>query len=84
MQGLKSMLLKEQQYLETICCKAEEELKSSPEECLCVSKDKHKIRYYHCTANSNGAYISSNDMELVRQLANRYFEGIYAKGLCYG
>lgn len=29
MQGLKSMLLKEQQYLETICSKAEEELKSS-------------------------------------------------------
>ena len=31
MQGLKSMLLKEQQYLETICSKAEEELKSSPD-----------------------------------------------------
>ena len=38
MQGLKSMLLKEQQYLETICCKAEEELKSSPEGCLRVLK----------------------------------------------
>lgn len=73
MKGLKSMLLKEQQYLETICSKAEEELKSSPDGCLRVSKDKHKIRYYHCTTNRNGTYISSNDMELVRQLAQKKY-----------
>ena len=73
MQGLKSMLLKEQQYLETICSKAEEELKSSPDGCLRVSKDKHKTRYYHCTTNRNGTYISSNDMELVRQLAQKKY-----------
>ena len=52
------MLLKEQQYLETICSKAEEELKSSPDGCLRVSKDN---------------YISSNDMELVRQLAQKKY-----------
>ena len=34
MKGLKSMLLKEQQYLETICSKAEEELKSSLDACV--------------------------------------------------
>lgn len=73
MKGLKSMLLKEQQYLETICSKAEEELKSSPDGCLRASKDKHKIRYYHCTTNRNGTYISSNDMELVRQLAQKKY-----------
>ena len=81
MKGLKSMLLKEQQYLETICSKAEEELKSSPDGCLRVSKDKHKIRYYHCTTNRNGTYISSNDMELVRQLAQKkYNQSILKKG----
>ena len=73
MKGLKSMLLKEQQYLETICSKAEEELKSSPDGCLRVSKDKYRIRYYHCTTNRNGTYISSNDMELVRQLAQKKY-----------
>ena len=73
MKGLKSMLLKEQQYLETICSKAEEELKSSSDGCLRVSKDKYRIRYYHCTTNRNGTYISSNDMELVRQLAQKKY-----------
>lgn len=40
---------------------------------LRVSKDKHKNSILSCTTNRNGTYISSNDMELVRQLAQKKY-----------
>ena len=57
MQGLKKMLLKEQKKLETICSKVESELKCVPEGHLRISKDKNKIRYYHCVEDNEGTYI---------------------------
>ena len=57
MQGLKKMLLKEQKELEMICSKVENELKSVPEGNLRISKDKNKVRYYHCVEDNEETYI---------------------------
>ena len=63
MQGLKKLLLKEQKKLEMICSKVENELKSVPEGNLRISKDKNKIRYYHCVEDNEGTYISKIDCQ---------------------
>ena len=52
MQGLKKLLLKEQKNLEMICSKVENELKSVPKGNLRISKDKNKVRYYHCVEDN--------------------------------
>lgn len=86
MQGLKKMLLKEQKELEMICSKVENELKSVPEGNLRISKDKNKIRYYHCVEDNEGTYISKIDSELPklhtqRQLLVTPIEPIWEKEL---
>ena len=65
MQGLKKLLLKEQKELEMICSKVENELKSVPKGNLRISKDKNKIRYYHCVEDNEGTYISKIDSEKI-------------------
>lgn len=86
MQGLKKMLLKEQKELEMICSKVENELKSVPKGNLRISKDKNKIRYYHCVEDNEGTYISKIDSELPklhtqRQLLVTPIEPIWEKEL---
>lgn len=86
MQGLKKLLLKEQKNLEMICSKVENELKSVPEGNLRISKDKNKIRYYHCVEDNEGTYISKIDSELPklhtqRQLLVTPVEPIWEKEL---
>lgn len=86
MQGLKKLLLKEQKKLEMICSKVENELKSVPEGNLRISKDKNKIRYYHCVEDNEGTYISKIDSELPklhtqRQLLVTPIEPIWEKEL---
>lgn len=86
MQGLKKMLLKEQKNLEMICSKVENELKSVPKGNLRISKDKNKIRYYHCVEDNEGTYISKIDSELPklhtqRQLLVTPVEPIWEKEL---
>ena len=86
MQGLKKLLLKEQKKLEMICSKVENELKSVPEGNLRISKDKNKIRYYHCVEDNEGTYISKIDSELPklhtqRQLLVTPVEPIWEKEL---
>lgn len=73
MQGLKKMLLKEQKELEMICSKVENELKSVPKGNLRISKDKNKIRYYHCVEDNEGTYISKIDSELPKLLAQKKY-----------
>lgn len=73
------MLLREQKYLEAICSRAENGLKSSPDGHLRISVDKNKIRYYHCTTNDNGAYISKSNLELPRQLAQKKYNQLILK-----
>lgn len=86
MQGLKKLLLKEQKKLEMICSKIENELKSVPKGNLRISKDKNKIRYYHCVEDNEGTYISKIDSELPklhtqRQLLVTPIEPIWEKEL---
>lgn len=86
MQGLKKMLLKEKKELEMICSKVENELKSVPEGNLRISKDKNKVRYYHCVEDNEGTYISKIDSELPklhtqRQLLVTPIEPIWEKEL---
>ena len=86
MQGLKKLLLKEQKELEMICSKVENELKSVPEGNLRISKDKNKVRYYHCVEDNEGTYISKIDSELPklhtqRQLLVTPIEPIWEKEL---
>ena len=73
MQGLKKMLLKEQKELEMICSKVENELKSVPEGNLRISKDKNKVRYYHCVEDNEETYISKIDSELPKLLAQKKY-----------
>ena len=80
------MLLKEQKKLEMICSKVENELKSVPEGNLRISKDKNKVRYYHCVEDNEGTYISKIDSELPklhtqRQLLVTPVEPIWEKEL---
>ena len=86
MQGLKKLLLKEQKELEMICSKVENELKSVPEGNLRISKDKNKVRYYHCVEDNEGTDISKIDSELPklhtqRQLLVTPIEPIWEKEL---
>lgn len=86
MQGLKKLLLKEQKKFEMICSKVENELKSVPEGNLRISKDKNKVRYYHCVEDNEGTYISKIDSELPklhtqRQLLVTPIEPIWEKEL---
>ena len=86
MQGLKKLLSKEQKELEMICSKVENELKSVPEGNLRISKDKNKVRYYHCVEDNEGTYISKIDSELPklhtqRQLLVTPVEPIWEKEL---
>mgnify|MGYP000549117692 CR=1 FL=1 len=73
MQGLKKLLLKEQKNLEMICSKVENELKSVPEGNLRISKDKNKVRYYHCVEDNEGTYISKIDSEMPKLLAQKKY-----------
>ncbi|MGN0465566.1 MAG: hypothetical protein ACI4F9_04360 [Lachnospiraceae bacterium] len=73
MRGLKQMLLEEQKYLEKIINKAKIGLSTAPEGHLRISKDKNKIRYYHCTENSSGVYIPKSDKYLPQKLAQKTY-----------
>ena len=69
-----------------ICSKVENELKSVPEGNLRISKDKNKVRYYHCVEDNEGTYISKIDSELPklhtqRQLLVTPIEPIWEKEL---
>ena len=73
MQGLKQMLLQEQKYLENIVNKAKEGLSTAPDGHLRISKDKNKIRYYHCTEDNSGIYIPKSDKSLPQKLAQKTY-----------
>ena len=69
-----------------ICSKVENELKSVPKGNLRISKDKNKVRYYHCVEDNEGTYISKIDSELPklhtqRQLLVTPIEPIWEKEL---
>lgn len=73
MRDLKHMLLQEQKYLENIVKKAKTGLSTAPEGHLRISRDKNKIRYYHCTEDNGGIYIPKSDKYLPQKLAQKTY-----------
>ena len=73
MRGLKHILLQEQKYLENIVEKAKAGLSGTPEGHLRISKDKNRIRYYHCTEDNSGIYIPKSDILLPKKLAQKTY-----------
>ena len=73
MRSLKQMLLEKQMYLESIINKAKTELPAAPDGHLRISKDKNKIRYYHCTKENGEIYIPKSDKELPKKLAQKAY-----------
>lgn len=73
MRGLKQMLLQEQNHLEDIINKAKIGLATVPDGHLRISKDKNKIRYYHCTEDNNGIYIPKSENNLPQKLAQKTY-----------
>lgn len=73
MRGLKQMLLQEQKHLEDIVNKAKAGLSEVPDGYLRISKDKNKIRYYHCTEDNSGIYIPKSDKYLPQKLAQKTY-----------
>lgn len=73
MRGLGQMLLQEQKHLEEIVNKAKAGLSEVPDGSLRISKDKNKIRYYHCTEDNSGIYIPKSDKYLPQKLAQKTY-----------
>ena len=67
------MLLQEQKYLEDIVNKAKTGLSATPDGHLRISKDKNKIRYYHCTEDNGEIYIPKSDKHLAKKLAQKTY-----------
>ena len=74
MQGLRNMILQEEKYLEEILDKAKQGLAAVPDGYLRISKDKEKLRYYHCTNDRYGIYISKKNVELPIRLAQKSYD----------
>lgn len=73
MRGLRQMLLQEQNYLENMVNKAKTALSTAPDGHLRISKDKNKVRYYHCTEDNSGMYIPKSNKYLPQKLAQKTY-----------
>ena len=75
MKGLKNQLLAEQNRLEEIVKFQKEHLKNIPEGSLRLSKSHGKLQFYQCTdENKKGKYISKDDQQLIRSLAQKTYD----------
>ncbi len=75
MRKLSEMLYAEQQRLEKIVKETRNRLKNAPEGTLRMSRSHNKQQYYRCTVKKrNGEYINKDNMELVRQLAQKAYD----------
>ena len=45
-----------------------------PDGHLRISKDKNKLRYYHCCNDRNGIYIPKDNTQLPKQLAQKSYQ----------
>ena len=74
MQGLRKMLIEEEKHLEKILNVAKLDLSNVPDGHLRISKDKNKLRYYHCYNDRNGIYIPKDNTQLPKQLAQKSYQ----------
>lgn len=69
------LLFKEEQRLKKIVEVTKNRLTEVPEGTLRMSKSHNKLQYYRCTKEKRlGFYISKENMELVRQLAQKTYD----------
>jgi len=71
--GLKEQLLQEQKRLQSIIAKAKEKDIAAPEGRLRISVDHGVARYYQCIDDRCGEYISRENIQLPRQLAQKAY-----------
>lgn len=75
MKGLKNLLLEEQFRLENTINKVKDRLDLAPEGSLRLSKSHNHVQYYCCKEeNKSGNYISKNNFDLARKLAQKSYD----------
>lgn len=75
MKNLKVLLSEEEKRLKKIIEITKTRLEEAPEGTLRMSKSHNKLQYYRCTKEKRlGFYISKENMELVRQLAQKTYD----------
>lgn len=76
MENLKQLLLQEQERLERIVFKTEEQLKNAPPGSLSLSCSKKWMQYYHRVPGEKGRgnYIQKKEQGLIRQLAQKSYD----------
>ena len=79
MYGLKEMLLQEQKHLQSIIAKTREKDIEEPEGRLRISVDHGVARYYQCIDDRYGEYISRENIQLPRQLAQKAYNDAVLK-----
>jgi len=73
------MLIQEQKHMEEIIARARENMVNTPEGKLRISVDNGQPRYYHCTTDRYGDYISKDNIQLPRQLAQKTYDNAVLK-----
>ena len=86
MANLREMLLQEQQRLERILEKTSLQLKEVPRGTLQLSRTKGCVQYYHCILDGKKSkkYISKEDKELIRKLAQKTYDEKEGFGIRHG
>ena len=75
MKGLRNLLLEEQIRLENTINKVKDRLDLAPEGSLRLSKSHNHVQYYCCKEeNKSGTYISKNNFDLARKLAQKSYD----------
>ena len=75
MKGLKQLLSNEACRLETMINEIGERLKVAPTGTLRMSKSHNTVQYYRCTKEkTSGIYITRDDMDLARKLAQKAYD----------
>lgn len=75
MEGLRELLLKEQERLQKIIRITKERLNNVPEGYLRISKSHGSIQFYHCTDETKyGRYISKEDEDRIHKLAQKPYD----------
>lgn len=74
MHGLKELLIKEEERLESIKNVVDNRLVETPDGRLRITTSKKSVQYMYCTCGRNGTYIKKNDREIIGGLAQKAYD----------
>ena len=76
MEGLREMLLQEENRLERILQRTREQVKNVPGGTLRLANSGKWVQYYHCIPGErkNGDYIPQTNKEVIQTLAQKTYE----------